>query len=239
MKVRSFLVCMTLGAVLISNEVEPNLGRSDQSIIFHSQASQDEFVYDLLYGLLDKQDKGYYLEIGAGEPIDINNTYYFEKNLGWSGTSIDISKDLESNWYVVRSNLLITADAITSDYRKILRSFPKVIDYLSLDVDGYYPDVLERIPFSNYTFKIITIEHDFYRYEDLYRSKERQILSSLGYHLLCSNVSHQGFAFEDWWIHPSAFSFSVLSTLKSLDLDEKDHKQIIGMIRNAIGQNSN
>ena len=41
---------------------------------FNSQSSQDQFVYTLLYELLDKQDSGYYLEIGAGEPISINNS---------------------------------------------------------------------------------------------------------------------------------------------------------------------
>ncbi len=194
---------------------------------FNSQASQDEFVYFLLYDLLEKQDTGHYLEIGAGEPQHINNSYFFEKTLNWDGVSIDISGALTDSWYAARNNTLLIEDATRSDYRLILKNFPQVIDYLSLDVDSVYDVVLNQIPFDEHVFKIITIEHDFYRYGDMYRSKERAILSSFGYHLLCSDVSNDGFSFEDWWIHPSQFPPDVFSALKALDLKSKDHKELI------------
>jgi hypothetical protein len=201
---------------------------------YYSQAAQDRFVYMILYGLLGKQDQGYYLEIGAGDPINTNNSYFFEKELNWSGISIDISKEHTKQWYASRSNLLLNEDATKSDYGTILQSFPKVIDYLSLDIDECYADVLKKIPFKDYTFKVITIEHDFYRYGDLYRKQERQILESFGYYLLCSDVSITGFCFEDWWIHPSYFSSSELSAITSLDLKAKDYTQIIQALQIAL-----
>jgi hypothetical protein len=200
----------------------------------YSQASQDKFVYLILCKLLGQQNPGCYLEIGAGEPILINNTYFFEKNLKWNGVSIDISRDLEPRWYAVRQNRLLTADAITTDYSVILQSFPKVIDYLSLDVDGYYVDVLKRIPFRDYTFKVITIEHDYYRFGDLYRLEERQFLESCGYHLLCPDVKNGGYSFEDWWIHPSFFSTSEFSLITSVDFQGKEHTQLIQIIQDAL-----
>jgi len=199
---------------------------------FYSQAAQDKFVYGVLYGLLDKQDQGYYLEIGAGEPIYINNTYFFEKNLQWKGTSVDISLNLVQSWDLERNNLLLIEDATKADYEAILDSFPEVIDYLSLDIDDFYTEVLERIPFNNHIFKIITIEHDAYRYGDLHRDKERQFLSAQGYYMLCSNVNN----FEDWWIHPSAFPSSVFSALESLDMDEKHHSQLTQILQDIIRQ---
>ena len=201
---------------------------------YYSQASQDRFVYMILYGLLGKQDQGYYLEIGAGDPINTNNSYFFEKELKWSGVSIDISKENTKQWYAVRNNLLLNEDATKSDYGAVLQFFPKVIDYLSLDIDECYADVLKNIPFKDYTFKVITIEHDFYRYGDLYRKQERQILESFGYHLLCSDVSISGFCFEDWWIHPSFFSSSELSVITSLDLKAKDYTQLIQALQVAL-----
>lgn len=109
-----------------------------------------------------------------------------------------------------------------------------MVDYLSLDIDGYYDVVLKKIPFKNYTFKVITIEHDFYRYGEVFRQQERQILSSLGYYLLCPDVSHPACgSFEDWWIHPSAFSPSTLQILKSLDLKTKDYKQLVQTVKTA------
>jgi hypothetical protein len=201
---------------------------------FHSQASQDKFVYSIIHFLADQQESGCYLEIGAGEPIIINNSYFFEKILGWKGISIDISDTLSERWHAVRTNPLLSEDATKTNYDQILKTFPKMIDYLSLDVDGYYDTVLNRLPFNEHIFKVITIEHDYYRYGDLYREKERQILKSHGYHLLCSNVMHAGHPFEDWWIHPSTFSSEAFSTLTSLDLEEKEHTEIIKSILNAI-----
>lgn len=215
-----FLSATILGASLNASEMT-----------FHSQARQDEFVYTILYDLLGKQDAGYYLEIGAGEPIHINNTYALEINCGWQGLSIDISDDLMSRWYAVRSNTLLAKDAIQLDYSSILEGFPQVIDYLSLDIDGYYDTVLKKVMLSNHIFKIITIEHDVYRYGDIYRSKEREILTALGYHLLCADVTHSGLAFEDWWIHPDFFPSDLCQQLKSLKLQGKDSLKIIRNIK--------
>ena len=111
------------------------------------------------------------------------------------------------------------------------------IDYLSLDVDGYYDVVLEKLLQSNHVFKVITIEHDFYRFGDLYRQKEREILTGLGYYLLCSDVSNDGLAFEDWWIYPDLFPSNILSQLSSLDLEAKDYTEIMQAISTVVSDN--
>ena len=36
---------------------------------------------------------------------------------------------------------------------------------------------------------------------------------------------------EDWWIHPSTFPDKMFSTLTSLDLKEKQHDQIIRILK--------
>jgi len=202
-----------------------------EDIAFHSQAGQDDFVHTILYNLLGKQDTGYYLEIGAGEPIYINNTYVFEKDYDWQGISIDISDNLMPRWYAERNNVLISKDATQLDYSSILTEFPQVIDYLSLDVDGYYDIVLKNVLQSSHVFKIITIEHDAYRYGDIYRSKEREILTAFGYYLLCPNVSNVGAVFEDWWIHPDLFPSDLLQQLQSLNLQDKDFMEIVKNIK--------
>lgn len=198
---------------------------------FHSQASQDKFVNTLLYDLSNKSDAGYYLEIGAGEPININNSNFFEKSRGWGGISVDISDTFSGPWSQLRNNPILIEDALTVDYRTVLQNYPAAIDYLSLDVDGFYDAVLQLLPHDEHIFKVITIEHDAYRYGDLYRTNEREILSALGYHLLCANVSLQGCAFEDWWIHPSSFSDEIYSELIVLDLDNQEHSQVLSKIR--------
>jgi hypothetical protein len=204
---------------------------------YYSQASQDQFVHFLLYRLLDKKDAGYYLEIGASHPTFTSNTYFFEKNLGWKGCSIDISDEHKNAWCATRQNSLLIEDATKSDYRSILKPFPQVIDYLSLDIDASYDVLLQRIPFRDYIFKIITIEHDFYRVGDEFRAEERRIFSAWGYHLLCPDVSvffnGTNCVFEDWWVHSSVFPSEVFSKLKSLDLKAKDHEQLIKTLKSC------
>jgi len=201
----------------------------------YSQASQDRFVHVLLYEILGKQDEGYYLEIGAGHPSQGSNTYALEKDFGWKGVSIDISDGYKTLWDSTRQNYLLIEDAIHADYRAILKPFPQVIDYLSLDIDRDYDVVLNRIPFDEHIFKIITIEHDAYRFGDKYREDERKILASLGYYLLCPDVSlffnGRDSIFEDWWIHPSTVSSEVLPMLMSLDLKGKNHEELIKILR--------
>ena len=85
-----------------------------------------------------------------------------------------------------------------------------------------YDSVLKKLILANHKFKMITIEHDFYRYGDIYRSQERKILSNLGYQLVCPDVSHNGCIYEDWWVHPSFFSSNFISALCALDLRGKD-----------------
>lgn len=212
---------------------------------FYSQASQDQFVYCLLYGLLNKEDDGYYFEIGAGHPSSANNSYFFEKELGWKGISIDIAHEFKEMWYSTRQNSLLIEDARQCNYQSVLKTFPRTIDYLSLDIDDDYDVVLRGIPFTDYIFKIITIEHDFYRFGDKYREAERNILTSLGYYLLCPDVmvffKDEYRIFEDWWIHPSVFPTDLLCTLTSLDLKAKTHEQLINIFQNLIAtaQSSN
>ncbi|MBI3508833.1 MAG: hypothetical protein HY069_04300 [Chlamydiia bacterium] len=214
------IACLLFSQSLISQE-------------FHSQAYQDQFVHHLLYKLLNKQDEGHYLEIGAWQPIYINNTYVFEKDFGWKGVSIDISDAYVPDWKKNRQNMLLIQDATEVDYNALLLSFPCIIDYLSLDVDGNYDAVLRKIPLNTYKFKVITIEHDYYRYGDVYRSKEREILSSFGYCLICSDVSMGGDKFEDWWIHPDCFPAEIVMKLQDLNLHGKEYYQIIENLQSS------
>ncbi len=77
-----------------------------------------------------------------------------------------------------------------------------------MDIDELSTEVLKRIPFDNYTFSIITIEHDHYIHQGKYRDEQRRILTNAGYFLLCTDVlvpiqhdTKPGCAFEDWWCH--------------------------------------
>lgn len=169
---------------------------------YQASALQDRFVANLLKFKRD----GFYLDIGSCHAVSCNNTYCFEE-LGWKG--ICIEKDSAHNEsYAKRTCEYINGDALQLDYKKILADAPKVIDYLSLDIDERSTDVLALLPLDTYSFRVITIEHDYYIHSGRFRDKQREILKANNYVLLCadvlvplSNDTKPDCSFEDWWIH--------------------------------------
>lgn len=167
----------------------------------YSQALQDMFV---LYHT--KGNKGTYLEIGAGHPFYGNNTALLEE-LGWTGVSLDYNKEMVDAFNKQRKNPCLLQDATKADYLKILKDFPKVIDYLQIDCDPAEVSlqVLKKIPFDKYQFKIITFEHDSYLSpKKEVRKESRGYLKQQGYVLVEKDVTINGKdSFEDWYIHSS------------------------------------
>jgi len=66
---------------------------------FVSQAAQDWFVATYLYP--NKTD-GFFLDIGANHPLEINNSLYFEK-IGWTGLAFEPQENLCSLWKNLRT----------------------------------------------------------------------------------------------------------------------------------------
>jgi len=166
----------------------------------YSQAGQDKFVISMF----NEGHVGTFVDIGCRLPYEINNTLLLEEN-GWFGVSMDIL-DFKKEWET-RKTPFILGDALKCDYKKMFEenNIPKVIDYLSLDIegDGLRYLALKRLIDSGYEFKTITIEHDAYRgFGSLEREPQRKLLKELNYVLVCSNVTLSGNPFEDWWINP-------------------------------------
>jgi len=166
----------------------------------YSQAGQDKFVLSLF----NKDHKGYFLDIGCQLPDEINNTLMLEEN-GWTGISVDIENYSEQ--WKTRKSAFVCHDALTCNYPLIFDKYnmPKVIDYLSLDIegDGTRYQALVQVMKAGHEFKVMTIEHDVYR--GYYLSEawpQRILLQEMGYFLLCSDVSHDYFPYEDWWVNP-------------------------------------
>jgi len=169
----------------------------------YSQAGQDLFVLKMLDGKTD----GTYLEIGSQGPFHVNNTALLEE-LGWSGVGVEIDQGLVTQYNLERKNKAIQANALDINYTDFLNYHfdSKVIDYLSLDIDPAINtfDCLKKLPLDDFTFKVITYEHDHFQNEKYsVRQKSRDYLLSKGYKLVVGNVSpDHNSPFEDWWVHP-------------------------------------
>ncbi len=61
---------------------------SEDTIGFKSQFGQDRYVLERFF---PNRRKGYFVEIGTVDGVDLSNTWYFEQVLGWDGLLIDAS----------------------------------------------------------------------------------------------------------------------------------------------------
>jgi FkbM family methyltransferase len=59
-------------------------GKDAKYTRFHSQFGEDRYIYHNI----DLPANGTFVDVGAGHPIRLSNTYFFEKN-GWTGVCID------------------------------------------------------------------------------------------------------------------------------------------------------
>jgi hypothetical protein len=183
-----------------------NSVRNEDTIFLRGKPSnslsfQDVFVLEML------QEKrcGFYLEIGAGWPKRINNTYVLETFYGWQGISIDYDERLVAEFNEVRANQCIMKDATTVNYNEVLKFAPNIIDYVSIDIDpaGQSLLALARLPFEKFDFLVITFEHDSYLHGNSIKRLARMFLQSKGYILFQRDVKAKGFGkHEDWWISP-------------------------------------
>jgi FkbM family methyltransferase len=53
---------------------------------YYSQYGQDKFLNEKIF---KNQRDGFFFDIGANDGITFSNTYYFEKNLNWSGICVE------------------------------------------------------------------------------------------------------------------------------------------------------
>ncbi len=178
----------------------------------YSEAYQDLFVLSMLNGKRD----GTFIEIGAGRPFYGNNTALLEKQFNWRGISIDLDERQVST---ERSTPFLIKNALEIDYAKIIRemNLGPAVDYLQLDCDPAEVtfEILKKIPFDEYKFKVITFEHDHYNTDrkDL-RELSREFLKSKGYTLVVNDIAPDEWRnYEDWWVCAEYISKDILNKM--------------------------
>jgi hypothetical protein len=186
--------------------------------MFYADCRQDEFTAKIF----DFKKEGNFLDIGSAHAINSNNTFFFD-SIGWNGVCVELNSSYNQS-YSNRNAKYLNQDAVLIDYEQLFKETynSKFIDYMSLDIDQLSTVVLQKLPFDEYEFGVITIEHDFYLYGDKFKSKQIEILNEKGYYLVCENVyvemvGHPGRieAFEDWWVNPKYFDQFLLDKIKS------------------------
>lgn len=177
--------------------------------MFYSQSGQDEWVCRIL----KNKKNGFFLDIGASDGIEINNTLILERKFGWRGISIEASpvkfKDLQKNRKSINLNVGVfnkrgkiyysndhlsetkTEHYINSDtLDNILRDndAPKEIDYLSIDIEGGEYDAFCDFPFDKWDIKLMTVEHNLYMDGDKNKKRLKDLLLKSGFEIAVENA---------------------------------------------------
>lgn len=104
--------------------------------LFYSQDGQDSFLYETYFK--DKY-KGVFVEIGAYDGIVLSNSYFFEKELGWTGICIEPNPEAFQRLQKNRNCICIqgcitnfngTADFLWVHGAKVAQEFPRVEGHL-------------------------------------------------------------------------------------------------------------
>lgn len=159
----------------------------------YSQAGQDRFVWELL-----GPGPGTFLDIGANDPVVKSNTWALEK-AGWRGALVESDPECAGRLRDMRGavSAVIEQDATKVDWRHILGDVP-CVDYLSLDVDEASLKVLRKLMASGLRFRVLTVEHDAYRFGWERPYDTVGMLEEQGYRIVCPEVCDQGMSFETW-----------------------------------------
>lgn len=65
---------------------------------YYSQAGQDKFLIEKIFGF---SKKGVFFDIGAHDGVSYSNTYFFEKECGWTGVCVEAQPE---NYFHLKRN---------------------------------------------------------------------------------------------------------------------------------------
>lgn len=179
----------------------------------YSQAGQDAWVHSIV------GDTGYFVDVGAHDGIVHSNTYALEQ-LGWTG--ICIEPDEAPAQELIRNRSSLTLGFAISDHEGFVEILPsgksvdcrrlstllqflhewRVIDYLSIDVEGHELEVLAGMDFDRWHVRCATIEHNFYCDGPGRKEAIADVMTANGFECFADDVVAPGYGeYESWWVH--------------------------------------
>lgn len=172
--------------------------------------SQPNGFQDLFALFVNNKNEGFVLDIGCKNPVIGNNSLLLLQN-GWKGIGIDIT-DYSNEWKKY-SDVYTFVKANATDCESIkntMSNLPKIIDFLSLDVDENSMKSLECIDLDTFKFRCICIEHDYYIRNESLRKPQRNLLESKGYTRVIQTAA------EDWYVNYDLVDSKILEVLNKI-----------------------
>jgi hypothetical protein len=161
--------------------------------------------------LLKHKTDGTFVDIGANQFNTNNNSYFFELNNNFYGIGVDIDPQYAEGWAQNRKSPLIIGDATQLDYTNLFieHNLPKVIDFLSIDVDPAETslDALYKVFETDYQFNIVDFE---VANDPPVTQKCKSFLESKGYKLVKELHIYGHYHLDDIYVHESIYNENMI-----------------------------
>jgi FkbM family methyltransferase len=153
-------------------------------------------------GILAEPAKIWSASIGANRPgsfietrcvwKESNQTLKFNETREPELSTINLYSEIDGHFNARKSGSYY--EVLTISLNDLLKKYnaPRHIDYISIDTEGSEFEILSTFDFNEYTFGVITCEHNF----TSNREKVNDLLAKNGYKRKCENVS----GFDDWFV---------------------------------------
>ena len=109
---------------------------------FYSQYQQDQYVYEKFF---KNKKNGIFVDIGAHDGITLSNTYFFEKNMGWTGICVEPIPEVYNRLKDNRSCLCIHGCVFDNRESVPFLKISGWAEMLSGIIENYDPQHVKRI----------------------------------------------------------------------------------------------
>lgn len=123
---------------------------------------------------------------------DSNSSLIFNETDEPELSTIDIFSDADGHRKTRLAGKKYEVQTISLNDLLIKHGAPKYIDYLSIDTEGSEYEILQAFNFNEYSFRIITVEHNY----TPEREKIFALLTGHGYKRKYENIS----SIDDWYV---------------------------------------
>ena len=137
--------------------------------VFFEKLVKNRKCHCMNYCLYDKEDHVDFLQ--RGNDVGGIMQEHHPSHLNRAKASYDVQKDLYGNPKTIKK--------LTRTIEQVLKecNAPQTIDYWSLDTEGSELTILKSFPFDEYSFRVITVEHNHFPV----REEIREFLEYNGY----------------------------------------------------------
>lgn len=178
-----------------------------------SKEGQDDFALALC-----GQNK-FFVDLGMGNPHHGNNTVLLE-GAGWTGHCFEINLASCDVCNKMRMNPAHCIDLRHDSIEPILdvNKAPRLIDFISFDVDDATIPAIKNFPFETYSFAVMCFEHDSYGLKP--SLSQDTMVARLApwpkYVRVAQDVCFEDqngtrHAFEDWWVNSEIIDVTKLT----------------------------